>query len=254
VPSSLSCLVLPARIHSHELASPCQARIGVCNTRHAHKARPTWPGDHEALVDAWRLPCLIPLPALSPWMFISITWSSAPLMPCTPSCCPLGGSRWPSFLIGPGATSTPPTRLSETTSVNTWNLYDLLVPLVSRVVVADPTQVKVIAASFVKTDKRDTLALAKLLAANLIPEVWVPPVDVRDLRALIAHRQRLVEQCTMAKNRLQSLLHRHNLAAPAIDPFGAKHRAWWETLDLSASQRLRMRAASGGDCRTRALD
>jgi transposase len=114
------------------------------------------------------------------------------------------------------------------TSVNTWELYDLLVPLVSRVVVADPTQVKVIAASFVKTDKRDTLALAKLRASNLIPEVWVPPVEVRELRALIAHRQRLVEQCTMAKHRLQSLLHRHNLAAPAIDPFGVKHRPWWE--------------------------
>lgn len=114
------------------------------------------------------------------------------------------------------------------TRVNTWELYDLLLPLVSRVVVADPTQVKVIAASFVKTDKRDTLALARLLAANLIPEVWVPPVDVRELRALIAHRQRLVEPCTMAKNRLQSLLHRHHLAAPAIDPFGVKHRAWWE--------------------------
>ena len=100
------------------------------------------------------------------------------------------------------------------TSVNTWDLYDLLVPLVSRVVVADPTQVKVIAASFVKTDKRDTLALAKLLAANLIPEVWVPPPEVRELRALMAHRRRLVVQCTMAKNRLQSLLHRHNLPAP----------------------------------------
>src|ERR1051326_8982962 len=126
------------------------------------------------------------------------------------------------------------------TSVNTWELYDLLVPLVSRVVVADPTQVKVIAASFVKTDKRDTLALAKLRASNLIPEVWVPPVEVRELRALIAHRQRLVEQCTMAKHRLQSLLHRHNLAAPAIDPFGVKHRPWWQALDLAPAQRLRM--------------
>lgn len=126
------------------------------------------------------------------------------------------------------------------TSVNTWDLYDLLVPCVSRVVVADPTQVKVIAASFVKTDKRDTLALAKLLAANLIPEVWVPPPEVRELRALMAHRRRLVVHCTMAKNRLQSLLHRHNLPAPAIDPFGAKHRPWWEALDLSPCERLRM--------------
>ena len=111
-PSSLSCLVLPARIHSPERVRPCQARIGVCNTRHAHKARPTWPGDHEALVDHRRLPCLISLPALSPWMSISTSWSSALLMPSTRSSCLLDGSPWPSSLIGPGATFTQQTRSS----------------------------------------------------------------------------------------------------------------------------------------------
>ena len=34
-PSSFSCLVLPARIHSHELVKTRQVRIGVCNTRQA---------------------------------------------------------------------------------------------------------------------------------------------------------------------------------------------------------------------------
>jgi transposase len=34
-----------------------------------------------------------------------------------------------------------------------------------------------IAAAAVKTDKRDALALAKLLAAHLIPPVWVPPLS-----------------------------------------------------------------------------
>jgi transposase len=124
------------------------------------------------------------------------------------------------------------------TTTNAWELYDYLVPLVAHVVVADPVQVKVIAASFVKTDKRDTLALARLLAANLIPTVWVPPPVVRELRALVAHRQRLIKQRTMAKNRLQSLLHRHNLPPPAGDHFGPKQRAWWAALGLSPSERL----------------
>jgi hypothetical protein len=123
-------------------------------------------------------------------MSINSRWSSAPLTSSTRFCCPLDESPWPSSQSGPSATFTPPTSLSKTTSVTTWDRYDLLAPLVSRVVVADPTQVKVIAASFVKTDKRDTLALAKLLAANLIPEVWVPPLEVRERRALVAHRQR----------------------------------------------------------------
>jgi len=47
----------------------------------------------------------------------------------------------------------------EATS-NAWYIHDLLEPLVARVVVANPYLVKLIAASFVKTDKRDTLVLA----------------------------------------------------------------------------------------------
>jgi transposase len=128
------------------------------------------------------------------------------------------------------------------TTINAWTFYDQLVPLVSRVVVANPAQVKLIAASVVKTDKRDTLALARLLAANLIPEVWVPPPAVRELRALVTHRQRLVKQRTMAKNRLQSLLHQHNLTPPFREVFAPLHQTWWEALEqqLSASERVRV--------------
>jgi len=66
-----------------------------------------------------------------------------------------------------------------------WYYYDLLQPLVSKVVVANPNKVKLIAQTKVKTDARDSLALAQLLAANLVPTVWVPPIEVRELRALI---------------------------------------------------------------------
>src|SRR5574341_443398 len=92
----------------------------------------------------------------------------------------------------------------EATS-NAWYIYDLLEPLVARVVVANPYAVKLIAASMVKTDRRDTLVLARLLAANLIPAIWIPLVEVRELRALIAHRKRLVSQQTATKNRLQGV-------------------------------------------------
>ncbi len=126
-------------------------------------------------------------------------------------------------------------------TTNAWHVHDLLEPLVARVVVAHPYHVKLIVASFVKTDKRDTLALARLLAANLIPEVWVPPHHVRELRALIAHRQRLVSQRTAAKNRLQSLLHRHNIVPPAGDAFSAANKEWWNSLSVSSTEKLRAR-------------
>ena len=126
-------------------------------------------------------------------------------------------------------------------SVNAWELYDLLAPLVAKVSIAHPQKVKLIAASVVKTDKRDTLALAHLLAAKLIPEIWIAPRHVRELRGLVAHRQRLLSARTAAKNRLQDILHRHQVIAPAGDLYGEKNRAWWASLTLPASERLRVR-------------
>lgn len=105
----------------------------------------------------------------------------------------------------------------EATS-NAWLLYDQLQPLVAEVVVAHPQAVKLIAAARVKTDARDTIKLASLLAANLIPAVWVPPQEVRELRALVTHRNRLVQQRTQAENRLHSVLQRHNLDPPPGTP------------------------------------
>lgn len=109
-------------------------------------------------------------------------------------------------------------------------------PLVGSVTVAHPLAVQLIAAAQVKTDSRDTIKLAHLLAANLVPAVWVPPVHVRELRALVSHRKRLVNQRTHVRNRLQAVLHRYNLTLPPGKPFAAHQQQWWLSLDLSASE------------------
>jgi transposase len=75
----------------------------------------------------------------------------------------------------------------ETTS-NAWTFHDILTPQVGHVFVANTFQLKVISASARKTDKHDALVLAKLLAAGVLPTVWVPPQPVRELRALTSHR------------------------------------------------------------------
>src|SRR5437588_10445645 len=118
--------------------------------------------------------------------------------------------------------------------------YDQLVPLVASITVAHPLAVKLIAAARVKTDSRDTVKLTRLLAANLVPAVWVPPVHVRELRALVSHRKRLVNQRTQVRNRLHAVLHRHNLMLPPGKPFAAHQQEWWLTLDLSSSEKLRV--------------
>lgn len=126
-------------------------------------------------------------------------------------------------------------------TTNAWAVYDVVEPLVADVRVADAHKLSLISRSPRKTDQHDALVLAKLLAANLIPAVWVPPDAVRELRGLIAHRRHLVRDRTAAKNRLHSVLHRHNLHLPTGDPFSQTNQAWWQALAVSSTERLRVR-------------
>jgi transposase len=126
-------------------------------------------------------------------------------------------------------------------TTNAWQLYDQLQPLVESVTVANSLLVKLITSARVKTDARDTMALARLLAAGLVPSVWVPPLEVRELRALVAHRQRLIRQRTQTRNRLQSMLHRHNFLPPTGGLFSPGNRPWWESLVLGFSEKLLVR-------------
>lgn len=123
-------------------------------------------------------------------------------------------------------------------TTNAWHLYDQLVPRVASVAVANPLLIKWISSASVKTDGHDTLKLARLLAADMIPTVWVPPEAVRQLRSLVSHRQRLIRQRTQARNRLHSVLHRHNLTPPEGDLFATTQRAWWQQLNLKSMERL----------------
>jgi transposase len=125
-------------------------------------------------------------------------------------------------------------------STNTWDIYDTVAPLVKRVVVAHPAEVKQIANARVKTDNQDVVRLLRLLIADMVPEVWVPPVEVRELRALISYRWRLVKMATAIQNRMHSLLHRHNIQAPEGKVDTGENREWWEQVQLSELERLRL--------------
>ena len=128
----------------------------------------------------------------------------------------------------------------EATS-NAWEVYDQLEPLVEQVTVANAHKVKLISSGRTKTDNHDAQILAKLLAANLLPAVWVPPIPVRELRSLIAHRERLCRDRRDTKNRLHSILHRYNLLLPEGDPFSQANETWWHNLPLASSEQLRIR-------------
>ncbi len=124
-------------------------------------------------------------------------------------------------------------------TTNTYLFYDLLKPHVHSVLAVHPPHVALITRAQVKTDRKAALALAQLHAAGLLVGVWIPPQEVRDQRALLAQRYKMVRLQTQAKNRLHSALFRHALQPPErADPFTPECRTWWEQLPVSDLERI----------------
>jgi len=125
------------------------------------------------------------------------------------------------------------------TTTNVWETYDIIAPLVSRVLVANASDMGEIVGARVKTDKEDIKRLLRALIGGIVPEVWVPPMHVRELRAFISYRNRLVASGAMVRNRLQSLLHKHNLILPEE---GILDQTWWDAQEaISALEKMQIR-------------
>ena len=56
-----------------------------------------------------------------------------------------------------------------------------------------------------KTDRRDAEHLMDLLRENRFPRIWVPSLEVRDVRQLLVHRHKQVQSRTRTKNQLQAM-------------------------------------------------
>jgi len=84
-------------------------------------------------------------------------------------------------------------------------VYEKLIQVAQRVVVAHPGKLRLIFADKRKHDRVDAQKLAKLLALDLVPSVHVPSMDVRSWRRLINHRASLIRRRTALKAQMQSL-------------------------------------------------
>ena len=69
-----------------------------------------------------------------------------------------------------------------------------------------PLRCKAIASARLKNDKVDAAILAQLLRADLLPEAWIAPPAVRQLRALLRHRAGLVRLRTQQQNRIHAVV------------------------------------------------
>src|SRR5690349_23495015 len=96
-----------------------------------------------------------------------------------------------------------------------------------------PLQCKAIASARLKNDKAGAATLAQLLRADLLPEAWIAPPQVRQLRALLRHRAQLVRLRTLLRNRVHAVLADHGHGRPA-GCWSGPGRAWLAALELPA--------------------
>jgi transposase len=126
-------------------------------------------------------------------------------------------------------------------TTNTWEVHDALLPNVHSVIVVHPPHVALIVSAQVKTDKKAALTLAQLHAAGLLPGIWVPPQEIRELRAMVAQRHKIARLGAIAKNRLHAVLHQHHFLPPSdCDLFDARTRSWWMALDVTSLEKVRI--------------
>jgi len=71
-----------------------------------------------------------------------------------------------------------------------------------------------------------------------VAESYVPPRDVRMLRALVRHRASLVRVRTGVRNRIHSILDKYNLKHGFFDLFGKAGLEWLKTVELNPLDRL----------------
>ena len=102
---------------------------------------------------------------------------------------------------------------------------------------AHPLKVKAIAQAKVKTDKIDSETLAHLLRADLLPESYVPPRDIRELRDRVRRRAFLVGMRTMLKNRVQAELAKRGIK-PSVSLWTREGRALLDGLGLEAVDQI----------------
>jgi transposase len=102
-----------------------------------------------------------------------------------------------------------------------------------------PLRTKAIAAARVKTDAVDARTLAHLLRTDLLPEAYVAPRELRDLRDLLRHRVVLTRMRSALKNRVHALLARQGIQSEHADLFGTRGRTFLSELPLREPARRR---------------
>ena len=95
-----------------------------------------------------------------------------------------------------------------------------------------------------KNDRADARHLRELLMAGRLPECWIAPDHLLDLRARVRLRHTLVDERGEWQQRMQAVLYHHGLPKRA-GLLTCENRAWIEQLPLPAAGREQITVALG---------
>jgi transposase len=123
----------------------------------------------------------------------------------------------------------------EATASYEW-FVQLVEPHASRVLLAHPAKLRVIAESTRKSDKLDARVLAEFLALDMIPTAHRPTPRQREYRRLVRYRHRVQGQITSLKNRIRHILSDYN--ADRRDLFSQAGRTHVQAFALSDGDRF----------------
>ena len=93
----------------------------------------------------------------------------------------------------------------EATLFTGW-IYDELKPHATQLKVAHPAMLKAIGASKKKNDRVDAQKISDLLRCNLLPECYMSPSWIRELRRMLRYRNMIVREAVRMKNKISGLL------------------------------------------------
>jgi transposase len=92
----------------------------------------------------------------------------------------------------------------------------------------------------VKTDARDSRNLAELLRMGRLPEAWLAPPEVRELRELVRYRAKLVALRSGLKAQVHAVLAKQGVRVPMSDLFGVAGTRLLDELRLERAYALRV--------------
>jgi transposase len=108
---------------------------------------------------------------------------------------------------------------------------------------AHPLGVKGFAYRRVKNDERDARDLADLLRMRRLPEAWIAPPEIRELRDLVRHRARLVHLRSSLRCQIHAVLANQGVTVPMSDLFGVKGNQLLDRVAISTAARARVGSA-----------